>query len=69
MSHPRITISAIPANEYGDRFFAFMKKAVQAHKGQSSTTAPRTLRESVANDSSFISVVPEASNETSSRSP
>lgn len=68
MSHPRITISAIPANEYGDRFFAFMKKAVQAHKGQSSTTAPRTLRESVANDSSFISVVPEASNETSSRS-
>lgn len=75
MSHPRITISAIPASEYGDRFFAFMKKAVKVSKDQSSTKGqtpighPRTLRESVAHDSSFISVVPEASNETSSKSP
>lgn len=32
MSHPRATISAIPAVEYGDRFFKFMKSTIQFRK-------------------------------------
>lgn len=32
LSHSRNSISAIPAIEYGDRFFEFMKKAIQTQK-------------------------------------
>lgn len=34
LSHARQTISAIPAAEYGDRFFDFMKKAIKTKKAQ-----------------------------------
>lgn len=47
MSHPRIIISAIPASEYGDRFFDFMKKAIQASKSQSPTTAMDVVADSL----------------------
>lgn len=35
MSHPQSTISAIPASEYGDRFFEFMKKAIRVKSAPS----------------------------------
>jgi hypothetical protein len=28
LSHPKYTVSAVPANEYGDRFFGFIKSVV-----------------------------------------
>lgn len=33
LSHPHITISAIPSSEYGDRFFKFMKSTIKGKKG------------------------------------
>jgi 1-phosphatidylinositol-4-phosphate 5-kinase len=36
LSHARLTISAVPANEYGDRFLAFIKKGVKTPKKKTS---------------------------------
>lgn len=74
MSNARITISAIPASEYGDRFFEFMKKAIYSRqkKGLNSrdrveTTVSKLSQPSGAMDQNGLSVVAEsASQKTSS---
>lgn len=47
LSYERITISAIPAVEYGSRFYNFMKSTIQDHRLDSGTKsrAPETIPE------------------------
>lgn len=79
LSHPRLTISAIPASEYGDRFFNFMKNAISSkvHRQKSAGTQqdiPITSgslifsRFSVASSEIPLPIVAEVSNEVTPES-